>query len=44
MNQITGEIDLQHENVPTYAESLGMIEYAKMTIYKMWSDDVDQDS
>lgn len=42
MNQIDGTIDFEHEGNPTYAESLGMIEYAKALILKDLIEEVSQ--
>lgn len=39
MSQIDGTIEYEHDGEPTYAEALGMLEYAKLIIGKEWIDD-----
>lgn len=41
MNQIDGSIDYTSDGEVSYAESLGMLEYAKMMIYREWNEELD---
>lgn len=40
MSQIDGTIEYEHDGAPTYAEALGMLEYAKLIVAKDWMDEV----
>ncbi|WP_171056177.1 hypothetical protein [Paenibacillus sinopodophylli] len=41
MSQIDGTIEYEHDGGPTYAETLGMLEYVKLILAKEWMDEVE---
>jgi hypothetical protein len=41
MNQIDGSIEYEHDGGPTYAETLGMLEYIKLILAKEWMDEIE---